>query len=164
MTDHVTVRAAHVEDIPQLARLNRVVHELHVVARPDIFRHAPDAAVEGWLRDELRDGDCTAWLAEVDDEGVGYLLMFTHERAANPFSLRRRWCEIDQLAIAKTHQQQGIARRLIEVAIADAHRRGIPHIELNVWAFNTVAQAAFRALGFQPQRMRMELHSDAPSE
>jgi len=67
----------------------------------------------------------------------------------------RRWCEIDQLAIDPAYQRRGVARRLVDAVVADAHANGIRDIEMNVWSFNETAQAAFRKLGFQPRIVRL---------
>jgi ribosomal protein S18 acetylase RimI-like enzyme len=51
----------------------------------------------------------------------------------------------------------GIARALMQKVVSEAKARRIEAVELNSWAFNEPAQAAFWRLGFTPKVTRFEL-------
>lgn len=150
------VRSALASDAPALAVLNDHVHKLHVAARPDFFRPTSPEEATPWFASHAEGSVSRAWIAEDEGGPVGYVLVFFHERAIRPFTHARRWCEIDQVAVAPEGRRRGTARALIDAALAEARRRGIHEIELSTWAFNAEAQAVFRRLGFAPRLIRFE--------
>ena len=153
------VRRATHGDEGALARLNGVVQDLHVTARPDQFKSASYEALRAFHLELLGNPEATHWLAERSGEAVGYLLGLRRERAENPFVRARRWYEIDQLAVAPESRRQGVARALVAAALAEAAAEGFELIELASWNFNGAAQAAFRRLGFEPKMLRFERKS-----
>ncbi len=152
----MTVRAAVVGDAHALAALNRFGHDMHLARRPDYFKptHVENVAV--WFRELLDAPTTAAWIAEEDGAPVGYVLTFFHERAENPFRRRRRWCEIDQIAVDPGWRRRGIGRALMAAALDGATARGLRDVELFSWAFNTDAHAMFRQLGFEPRIVGFE--------
>jgi ribosomal protein S18 acetylase RimI-like enzyme len=60
------------------------------------------------------------------------------------------------VAVDPTCRRRGVGRALIEKIFRDAHDRGLSDVELSAWAFNDVARAAFRRLGFTPKTIRFE--------
>jgi GNAT superfamily N-acetyltransferase len=153
----LTIRAAAAGDEQLLAALNAVVHELHRSRRPDRFKSTSTEEVAAWFGSLLKRPTTSMWIAEQDGVPVGYLLALVHERAANPFSAARRWCEIDQIAVDEVWRRQGIARALVERALLELRSRGIRAVEVSTWAFNEAAQRAFQHLGFNPEVIRFGL-------
>jgi GNAT superfamily N-acetyltransferase len=152
----VSVRVAVAPDAPTLAALNQHVHGLHVAARPEFFLEPAAGELTSWFASRVEGPSSRVWIAEEDGASVGYVLVFFHERPMRPFTHARRWCEIDQIAVAPEGRRRGAARALIEAALDEARRRGIRDIELSSWAFNTSAHEVFRRLGFTPKVIRFE--------
>jgi GNAT superfamily N-acetyltransferase len=150
------IRPADPGDAPTLAELHPHVHGLHVAARPDFFKEARREDVAAWFREQLARSEVRMWLGEVDAAPAGYTLVYFHERPERPFAHARRWCEIDQIAVAPAGRRRGVARALVEAALKEARRRGIRDIELSSWAFNTAAHEVFLRLGFTPKVIRFE--------
>ena len=152
----LTLRRAGTGDARTLADLNRFVHDLHVERRPDYFKLTAVDDVAEWFRSQLSRPTTVAFIAEEDGAPVGYVLALLSEHPENAFRRSRRWCEIDQLAVDPRRRRHGVARRLLERVVADAQERGLTEFELGTWAFNDVAQATFRRLGFAPRMIRFE--------
>jgi diamine N-acetyltransferase len=152
----LTVRQAALADVAALSQLNAEVQALHVDARPDIFVPVSPSALAEWFHGMLDRPACRAWLAEVDGIPAGYLLAEIHDRPATPFSMRRRWCEIDQLGVAEEMRGRGVARALVQASVSWARELGVGSIATQCWAFNAEAQAAFAHLGFAPMTVRLE--------
>lgn len=158
------IRRAGEPDIESLVALNAVVQELHVAARPEVFVRPAEGAVAAWFGEVLRNDAARVWIAEFEGEAVGYLLAFDEERPANPFAGAQRWLEIDQVAVVDAARRYGVARRLIEAAIADAEARGMDRFELAAWTFNDRARVAFEKLGFAPKMVRFERRNAPETE
>lgn len=147
----ITIRPADERDVDFLARLNRLVHELHLANAPAGFFKQPDAEETAALyRWRLKRADTRIWIACVDEVPAGHAVCVVRERQENVLCVHRRWYELDEVVVAAEFRQQGVARALVEHVLAEARADGHCDVELNTWAFNTDAQAAFAALGFRP--------------
>jgi len=152
----VTIRRAVVGDEHTLAALNRFVHDMHHVRRPDYYKAPRTDEAAAWFRERLQHPLPAAWIAEEGGAAVGYVLALFHERADNAFRQPRRWCEIDQIAVDPAWRRRGVGRGLMHAALEEARARGYPDVELSSWAFNTDAHALFRGLGFEPRVVTFE--------
>ena len=152
----IEVKRAGVEDAGVLAGLLDVVHRLHVEQRPDVFKPIPVDALQVWFEKTLSDPKISVWLAELGGQAVGYMMVMSHERAETLFCHARRWCELDQIAVLPGQRRSGVARALVEHALAAARAAGFEQFELQCWDFNGAARAAFARLGFTPRLSRME--------
>jgi GNAT superfamily N-acetyltransferase len=151
------IRRATEADVDALSPLKAAVHEQHVNDRPDFFKPMRPEDVGTWLRKRLGEEATHVWLAEDCGILAGYVLAARRQREETLYSLERQWCEIDEIVVATTYRQRGVARALMAQAIAHAHELGLNAIELSTWAFNEHAHAAFARLGFQPMLVRYQL-------
>ena len=152
----IVIRGAGPDDAEVLARLNGVVQQIHLDARPDFFGPAHHAGLPAWFRTQLADAGTRCFIAEAEGRAVAYLLAFVREQPANCFCPARKWMEVDQIAVETTQRRAGIARALIETAEVEARRVGATVLELNVWCFNDAAHEAFEQLGFRARAIKME--------
>jgi ribosomal protein S18 acetylase RimI-like enzyme len=158
----LAIRDATAADLEALVELNRCVHDIHLAALPRYFKQPAADAVAELFRSRLDRKDIRVWIASIDGKAVGYAVSALRERPENALCLARRFFELEEIGVARGHRKKGVARALIERAIAEARSKGIPDLELTSWAFNVDAHAAFRALGFQPMIMRFRHQSNDP--
>jgi len=152
-----TIRLAVNGDEELLASLNRFVHELHLLRRPDQFRPTLVSELVDWYRSLLEKPTTRIWIAEEAGSAVGYVVAIVYDKPETPFSGPRRWWEIDQIAVDPTSRKKGIARTLVRQAIAESRVAGIRDVEVACWSFNEEAHEVFRRLGFVPKTVRFEL-------
>ena len=160
----VEVRRATGEDIGALVALQREVHELHLLSRPDQFKPATNETVAAWFGELLQSPGSQIWVAVVASEVVGNAVALHKNRPEHTFSPARTWCEVDQIVVTHAHRLQGIARALLQAIVDDAHAKGIEEIELSSWSFNTDAHRAFEAFGFTPKVIRFELRPNPATD
>ena len=153
-----TIRSATVEDADALATLCLMVQQLHVARRPDVFAAVDHVTLSDWFRSRLTEKETRSWLAEETGTAVGYAYATFNERPANPFTHHLRWLEIVQLGVRPDHRRSGIARALVDAAIAEADTRGLRDIRIRAWSFNDDAQRTFTRLGFVPRTMEYGMH------
>jgi ribosomal protein S18 acetylase RimI-like enzyme len=152
----VTIRAAALGDEQRLASLNGFVQAVRVAKRSDHFKPVVEDEVVAWFRVLLKDTSARVWIAEEGGVAVGYVLTIVQERAENPFCRSRRWCELDQIAVAPAFRRRGVASSLVEKALLSAATDGFADVELCTWSFNEEAQSLFRKFGFEPKFLRWE--------
>jgi ribosomal-protein-alanine N-acetyltransferase len=130
-----------VEDVPR------------VVAMADALDHAPcwTAEIYGRALDPAADPRRIALVAEEPEgEIAGFLVTVLIPPQA----------ELETLAVAKTAQRQGMARRLCAALFADLDPLGITEILLEVRESNVPARALYASLGFAETGRRSGYYSD----
>lgn len=151
------VRFAKEEDLQRVNELRKVVNDVHVEGRPDIFKPG--------FNEELRDYIYDIWAADNKDiivaerDGVicGFACLQYVDKPENPFMNARRFLDVDEFAVDSKYRRQGVATELIAFVREEAKRRGFERVELNMWEFNEGALAFYEAVGFKTYRRYMEM-------
>lgn len=151
----MSVRAAVLADVPSLARLNRLVQELHVEAEPAFFKMATVEEAEGFFREILSREETRAYVAEEEDVAAGYLLAALRERPEDAFCTARRWLQIDHISVGPAYQRRGHASAMLSAAVECARSEGIQDLQTGVWAFNDPSLAFFEDRGFSMSEVRL---------
>ena len=151
------VRPAENSDLGAVVALFDEVHQIHVAARPDQFRPAPEEALAPRFREWLGAREAKVWVAELDGQVVGYAVQLLKQREPHPLVRERRWWEIDAIGVTAAHRNKGIGTAIIEAILHDASLSEVKDVELASWAFNTGAHRAFARAGFVPKYIRFEL-------
>ena len=89
-------------------------------------------------------------VAERHGEVVGMISLLAIVSTA--LGARAAWLE--DLVVAPAQRRQGVGRRLLQAALAEARRRGWRRISLLTDADNAAAQALYQAHGFTASPMR----------
>jgi ribosomal protein S18 acetylase RimI-like enzyme len=147
----VLVRRAEAGDVPALAELNRFVQDFHRAHEPAVYTCPEPADVAAWFITQLDSGNVRMWVATVREDVVGYVAVLLESWDEHLFCRARAWREVDQIGVHPNWRRRGIARALLRVVAEDAERDGVDRLLLSSWSFNTVAQEAWRHLGFEPQ-------------
>ena len=150
------VRKAKLEDAPALAALNQTVHKLHVDRLSGLFREPSLGETTRAMQTQLERENTFAFVAEVGDDPVGYILMRSLSWAEGPFTFARDFILIDQISVEPEWRGRGIGSELLKAVESWGEAHGIRAIELESWAFNTGAHRFFEAKGYQIQRLRFE--------
>ena len=154
----IVVRPAYRDELPRVNELRRMVNELHVSGRPDIFRPGFGEEIQAFLY-TLFDSDTGGVIvAEADGQIAGYAMICVIRRAASPYNLERSFYHVEEFGVDEAYRRRGVATALVEYMKRDAKAKGLDKIELDVWAFNEDALAFYEAAGFSTYRRFMELN------
>lgn len=153
------VRFAKEEELERINEIRKMVNDVHVDGRPDIFK--------GGFEENLRDYIYEIWKAENKDiivaerDGVicGFACIQIVDKPENPFMNARRYVDVDEFGVDEKFRRQGVATEMIEFIREDAGKRGINRVELNMWEFNEGALAFYESVGFRTYRRYMELEN-----
>ena len=153
----IEIRRAAPTDVAALVELHREVHALHLAERPDQFKPTRDEEIAGRYRARLSASDTKIWLATLEGRAVGHVVAIHYQRAEHAMCPARQWWDVEELGVTATQRRSGIARALLQTVADAATAAGVSEIELNSWAFNLGAHAAFQSFGFVPKVIRFEL-------
>lgn len=126
-----------------------------LVIEEELF--APDTWTEAMLREELRETGTRHYLAAVTTEpGAGTAGVVAEETVVGYGGLIAYPDEghIATLGVRAAWQGRGLGARLLDALLAEADRRAVPRLILEVRADSPVPQALYRGRGFEAVGMR----------
>ncbi len=144
------IRLAIAADSLLLSSLCMDVQSLHAKHHPDLFKmpESSDFAVS-FFDEILADPAASIFVAEENEQALGYVLCKLIERTENPFTFALRYLLVDQISVRPITQGRGVGAALIKQAEVLAMELNVQRIQLDSWGFNTEAHAFFEKMGFE---------------
>lgn len=135
----MTIRDAVPEDLPAMLEIERA-------------EFPGSAWSEEQFRDELDRIPDSRWYAVAEDHGrvIGYVGLYLSAPDA----------DVQTIAVAPSHQGQGLGRALLRAAVDTAWHRGCTRLFLEVRADNEAALALYAACGFVRMGRRPRYYPD----
>lgn len=157
----MTIRRATRVDLPALGRLGAVLMRTHYDF--DNFRFLPpgddpESGYAWFLETQLDEPDTIVLVAEHDGAVAGYV--FAGLEPLSWKELRGPAGFVHDIVVDHRARRAGVARALIEAAVAWLRGRGAPRVMLWTAAANVPAQALFAMLGFRETMIEMTLELD----
>jgi GNAT superfamily N-acetyltransferase len=152
----VTIRQATVDDIPDLVRLRRVMFEAMGFDDPARL-DAGDAAAANYFTQAIPSGEFRGWLAVTPaGEAVSTSGLVIDQHPPGPGNLSGKTGYIMNVVTHPAYRRRGLARRLVQVALAWLDEQGIQRAELHA---TDMGRPLYEALGFAAHTgMRLEMH------
>lgn len=151
----VHVRSATPHDLPALVELYRVLDDEHRRHHPEFYPNGDVRSAE-WVERTLGEARAGVFVAELDVNGAravaGFVRVLEVQTPSGGVLVSRRFGLVDDLAVAPSARRSGVASELLRVAEAWAEERGLPALEVTVWAFNGGAQELYARRGFEALR------------
>jgi len=139
------VRPARLGDLEAMAALLG-----HLFSQESEFRPEPALQRRGLRQILRRPGQGRLLVVEAGGEVLGMVSLL----AGISTALGSKVAWLEDLVVAPGHRGQGLGRRLLLAALAEARRRGWRRVSLLTDADNARAQALYRSEGFKPSPMR----------
>lgn len=149
------VRLAVAEDLSRINELRKMVNELHVQGRPDIFKPGFGEELQELAAKYLEWESNDIVLCEREGEVLGFAMVDYVDKPENAYNLARRFYRVAEIGVDPCARRQGVASELMDYMKADAKRRGYDRIELDMWEFND-ALKFYEAAGFRTRRRYMD--------
>jgi ribosomal protein S18 acetylase RimI-like enzyme len=150
------VRFAEEKDLDRINELRKQVNDIHVEGRPDLFKAGFGDEIRDFAKVMLEGENSDIIVAERDGVICGMVCVDIVNKPETPYSKARSFYHVQEIAVDVNHRRQGVARELFEFMIADAKKRNLSKIELDVWEFNDSAIEFYQAVGFRQTRRWME--------
>lgn len=132
----IEIRRAEGEDAAEIARL---LHDFNT----EFSEPTPGvAALTGYVRPLLNEGEVTALLAGEGPDGIALLRFRTAIWTGEPEA------HLQELYVVPSLRERGVGRALLEASIEAARDAGATGIDLNTGATDTAARALYESFGF----------------
>lgn len=156
----IIVEPAERGDLPRINELRRMVNDVHVNGRPDIFRPGFCEELEAHLYEKFDREDSGVIVAKLGGVVFGFAITEYINRPGNAYNLPRSYYHVEEFGVDEHFRRMGIATALVDYMKREAAEHGFPKIELDMWEFNTGALAFYEEAGFRTYRRYMELDID----
>ncbi|MGF9700222.1 MULTISPECIES: GNAT family N-acetyltransferase [Paenibacillus] len=156
--DRIHIRKAEARDYPGVSLLMNELHQMHVEARPDVYR-ALQSRMEKQEFVELLDTDMR-YLFVAESSSTGRILGYGSAQLSLIQNVDllcdRKILYINELVVGSGQRGQGTGKKLMHALIEMGRELQADSVELTVSTFNTGAQAFYEQMGLSVRSSRME--------
>lgn len=150
-----TIRPATPGDVPAILPMVAAICALHESWDPDKYPFLPDIVerYEHWLPLRAQDPRSVFLIAELANTPVGYLIATIEDEI--PIYRLKQFGFIHDMWVEPAHRGQGIARHLVDAAVARFAELEITQVRLDTAAANDIARRLFASCGFRVSTTEM---------
>lgn len=154
----INIRRAVMGDYKGVSALMDELHQLHVEARPDVYRELQTRMSEKEYEQLIETDHRYLYVAELPDQGeiVGYVSAQLNVIQNVDLLKDRKMLYINEIIVGSKHRGLGTGKRLMQELIELGKEIQVDSVELTVSTFNTGAQAFYEQLGLAVRSSRME--------
>lgn len=150
------VRFAEEKDLDIINELRKQVNDIHVEGRPDVFKAGFGTEIRDFAKVIMNGENSDIIVAERNGVICGMVCVDYVNKPETPYSKARSFYHVQEIVVDKHFRRQGVAKELLDYIVADAKKRNLGRIELDVWEFNESAIEFYQAVGFRQTRRWME--------
>ena len=153
----IAVRTANRNELERVNELRKMVNEIHVNGRPDVFRQGFCEELRQHVYDQYDAGNSDVLVAVMDGIICGFAIVEYLEKPQSPYNNSRKIYRVEEFGVDKNIRRKGVATALVAFMKEDARKRGYQKIELDMWEFNDGALSFYEKVGFRTYRRYMDL-------
>lgn len=142
------VREATLQDVEAINHSRKEVNDLHVEARPDVFKAGFGEELQNYVYSVLENPLQSLLVAEIEGQTVGMAIVEQQIRPENPYMHERRQLNIAEICVDSAFRRHGVARALLASIEDLAKKLGMQRVILSVWDFNEDALALYENTGY----------------
>ncbi len=143
------IRDMESKDYPEIDRLMKELHELHVKGRPDLYTELEHPYSREEFEKIVSNPGIIAILAEEKSVVIG-LCIGTLRKKSGMVEMKTMY--IEDLIVDRNFRGKGIASQLYEEMEERGRNTGAKRLDLMVWEFNSDARRFYEKQGMRPQR------------
>ncbi|MDE7323503.1 MAG: GNAT family N-acetyltransferase [Lachnospiraceae bacterium] len=153
----IIVRNAQRQELERVNEMRRMVNDVHVSGRPDVFRENFCDELRQHIYDKYDACDSDVLVAVADEVVCGFAIVEYIERPQSAYINSRRFYHVKEFGVDEKYRRKGVATALISFMKDDARKMGFHKMELDMWEFNDGALAFYENVGFKTYRRYMEM-------
>ncbi len=143
------IRDMESKDYPEIDRLMKELHELHVKGRPDLYTELEHPYSREEFEKIVSDPEIIAILAEEKSVVIGLCIGTLRKKSG---MVETKTMYIEDLIVDRNFRGKGIASQLYEEMEERGRNTGAKRLDLMVWEFNSDAKRFYEKQGMRPQR------------
>ena len=143
------IRDMESKDYPEIDRLMKELHELHVKGRPDLYTELEHPYSREEIEKIVSDPEIIAILAEEKSVVIGLCIGTLRKKSG---MVETKTMYIEDLIVDRNFRGKGIASQLYEEMEERGRNTGAKRLDLMVWEFNSDAKRFYEKQGMRPQR------------
>ncbi len=143
------IRDMESKDHPEIDRLMKELHELHVKGRPDLYTELEHPYSREEFEKIVSDPEIIAILAEEKSVVIGLCIGTLRKKSG---MVETKTMYIEDLIVDRNFRGKGIASQLYEEMEERGRNTGAKRLDLMVWEFNSDAKRFYEKQGMRPQR------------
>lgn len=148
------IRNAKKEDLIQINKIAKQVHDLHITFRPDVYVSNDIIISEERYNELLADG--IIFVGENNNKIVSYAICLI-KNLDNPVMVKRKIMYIDTIGNDENYRNCGIGKKMIKYIFNYAKENGCNRVELQVNTNNKNAIGFYEHLGMKEKSRRFEI-------
>lgn len=151
------IRESKIEDLKQIAIIQKQIQDLHLKERPEIFKEKNMNMIEQELIQIMKSKEETIIVA-VNEKSIIYgILIYKIKEIKNHINLQdSKILWVDDIGVNEKYRKNGIGKKLMQEAENIARLQKCNRLELNCWSFNKDALEFYKSLKLTTQRNIME--------
>ena len=153
----IETRPARREDLTRINELRRMVNDVHVNGRPDIFKPGFGQALSDHLYEAFDSDQSDVIVAALDGTIAGFATVQYIRKPETPYTLPRDFYRVEEFGVDAAFRRRGVATALVDYMKDDAREKGFHRIELDAWTFNKGALTFYENAGFNVYRWYFEM-------
>ena len=150
----MVIRQAKVEDVDAIISLFWELDTDSIKSQPEHFQHG-ERTIE-YLSSIINEDKSDFLLAVIDDEIVGFSLLYAKEVKGLSLLVPCKYAYIQDFIVKGTHRNQGIGSRLMDESKLWAQNHGMDYLRLSVLPDNENARRFYSRHGLNEQMITME--------
>lgn len=154
------IRPAAAADVPQVLPMVRAICTMHEKLDPERYAMLPDvvARYEHWFPERAEDPRSVFLVAESSNRLVAFLIATTETNI--PIYQLIEFGFIHDIWVEPDSRSQGIAKAIVQEALARFRAQGIHQVRLETAALNDSARKLFTTCGFRVGTIDMLRNTD----
>ena len=140
-------------DRPDVERLAKQVHEMHVQWRPDLYQMPEELFPEEFYAELVKNREL--YVAKLDGAVIGFALLKMRV-SEGVGKVTRKIMLIDQVCVDEALRNHGIGTQMMEEVRALARAFGCTDLQLGVYPQNDAAVSFYQKCGFMIRSIDMQ--------
>ena len=142
------------KDVLKIGKIAYQVALIHYQKTPKEFKRPTLKSQTDYIRQSISDKNILVLKAEINNEIVGYVVVYFNTYPAKYFQFNKR-AFIGSIGIDPSYQRCGLAKALLNAVEIQAKKRKISVIEVDYYSFNTSAASLYKHCGYTEKKRYM---------
>lgn len=149
------IELAKIEQLKEINKLAKQVHDIHVELRPDIFKTEDEMISNERLESLILNNEI--FIAKDEEKVIGYAIISIKERIGVIGMHDRKVIDLEAICVDEKYRGKGVGRKIIKYLIEYGKQKGCTDFYLNVYKDNLKARKFYEDLGMKVRNINYSM-------